>query len=248
MGLDVVAGVIEDAPQCVADDRVPGAAHVDRPGRVRARVLEHDARLAVRQGAVVVALDGGGDGLGDVGVARQEVAVRAAGLDGAHVPQVVDRHRCREVGGDSGRRGLRGAREAVGDARGEDGLDVLGRSLDAEVAGRVPEVGERRLQGLGHLGAQGAEHGDPFPSPGQRGNGFASLPRSSAEVLRVARGEGVEAVLDAVVDAVQPARVQASHRLSALEHETADRKGDHLLVLPADEEPARPRAPLEERL
>ena len=78
---DVVAGHPHEADEGVSEERVAGPAHVQRPGGVRARVLEEDPFLPDRRRPICLAIgpDPGEDQLREGGRVHGEVHVRALG-------------------------------------------------------------------------------------------------------------------------------------------------------------------------
>src|SRR2546425_2303874 len=78
---DLVPGRAHEAYEGVPEERVAGPADMQRPGGVRARVLEQDPLLPRRRGAVCLTIgtDGGEDQLREGGRIHGEVDVRAGG-------------------------------------------------------------------------------------------------------------------------------------------------------------------------
>ena len=159
VGLDVVARKGEHAGQRVADDRVAGAADVDRPGRVRAGVFDDDAGVGRREAPVVGLAGGSREGLADVPIGWHEVDVRSLWFDGGDVVDVGGVEGLGEFGGDLrwGRAGLGG--EAVGHAGGQDGVDVRGGVFEPEVVGGVVPRRQGLAKGRFDRVSQGEEHG-----------------------------------------------------------------------------------------
>ena len=139
VGLDVVARVLEDACERVADDRVACAADVDWSSGIGGGVLDDDTGVLLGEVAEVLGL-GLRDRVFEVLLARQEVHVRALGLDGLDVVVFREVDLSGDVGGHFRGRCADFAGETVGRTRCEDGRDVLGRLLDTEIVGREVEA------------------------------------------------------------------------------------------------------------
>src|SRR3989454_928608 len=162
---DRIPGDPKQTDERVPEERIAGPADVQRPGGVRARVLEQDPLLPCGRSAIRLAIgpDGGEDQLREGRRVHGEVHVRTL------VPQRgerSDRLHARRPGGDGGRGlfqllrprvGREGEQAAVGgsllkDSRGrhvEFGLDRAPDPLRAEPEPRLPETlgDEERFDG-----------------------------------------------------------------------------------------------------
>ncbi len=182
MSLDLVAGVLEQAGEGVADNRVAGATDVDRTGRVRAGVLDDDAPAPVPELAVSGVLCGG-ERRAEVPVGGKEVHVGPTRVDAADVAAVVGVDGRSEFGCDLGRRLVGDTGKPEGGARREDGVDICRWLLDTEVVDGVVERIEGRRERFLDLRAHREEHTSRYSGGRYRDNGFRSARLSRRERL-----------------------------------------------------------------